>query len=177
MPYRDRSFINRELSWLEFNQRVLDQALYSKVPVLDRLKFLAITASNMDEFFMVRVGGLQLQQSQGVETPDPSGLSVSEQLEQIFERVNEWRKNIGGKLVDLTTRQQDSNICLIFVKVPSHSIPRCLCIRATALYVIIFLGKLLHQPLSRLSSPPYHQTCVNKLRVFDRVYFLLLGIQ
>ncbi|MFY7876164.1 MAG: RNA degradosome polyphosphate kinase, partial [Pirellula sp.] len=88
MPHRDRSFINRELSWLEFNQRVLDQALYSKVPVLDRLKFLAITASNMDEFFMVRVGGLQLQQSQGVETPDPSGLSVSEQLEQIFERVN-----------------------------------------------------------------------------------------
>ena len=88
MPYTNQSFINRELSWLEFNQRVLDQALYSKVPVLDRLKFLAITASNMDEFFMVRVGGLQIQQSEGVEKPDPSGITVSEQLEQIFDRVN-----------------------------------------------------------------------------------------
>jgi polyphosphate kinase len=88
MPQNNHSFINRELSWLEFNQRVLEQALYSKVPVLERLKFLAITASNLDEFFMVRVGGLQLQQAQGVETPDPSGATVSEQLDLIFERVN-----------------------------------------------------------------------------------------
>ena len=88
MPQNNHSFINRELSWLEFNQRVLDQALYTKVPVLERLKFLAITASNMDEFFMVRVGGLQLQQAEGIDKPDPSGLAVTEQLEMIFERVN-----------------------------------------------------------------------------------------
>jgi polyphosphate kinase len=88
MPSTNNSFINRELSWLEFNQRVLDQALYTKVPVLERLKFLAITSSNMDEFFMVRVGGLQLQQAQGFETPDPSGATVSEQLDQIYERVH-----------------------------------------------------------------------------------------
>ncbi|MCU0717363.1 MAG: polyphosphate kinase 1 [Pirellula sp.] len=81
-------FINRELSWLEFNQRVLEQALYPKVPVLERLKFLAITASNMDEFFMVRVGGLQLQQAQGVQASDPSGLTVAQQLAQIDERVH-----------------------------------------------------------------------------------------
>lgn len=81
-------FINRELSWLEFNQRVLDQARYSKVPALERLKFLAITASNLDEFFMVRVGGLQLQQAQGIETPDPSGATVTQQLELIYDRVN-----------------------------------------------------------------------------------------
>jgi polyphosphate kinase len=87
MSHTRNSFINRELSWLEFDQRVLDQALYSKVPVLERLKFLAITASNMDEFFMVRVGGLQLQQSQGIETPDPSGLTVTEQIDLIYERV------------------------------------------------------------------------------------------
>jgi polyphosphate kinase len=81
-------FINRELSWLEFNQRVLDQARYSKVPALERLKFLAITASNLDEFFMVRVGGLQLQQAQGIETRDPSGATVTQQLELIYDRVN-----------------------------------------------------------------------------------------
>ncbi len=81
-------FINRELSWLEFNQRVLDQALYPKVPVLERLKFLAITASNMDEFFMVRVGGLQIQEARGIDYTDPSGLTVKEQLDLIYERVS-----------------------------------------------------------------------------------------
>ena len=75
MPNIDSPFINRELSWLEFNQRVLDQAIYAKVPVLERLKFLAITASNLDEFFMVRVGGLQIQHSRGIDTRDPSGLT------------------------------------------------------------------------------------------------------
>jgi polyphosphate kinase len=81
-------YINRELSWLEFNQRVLDQAQYQKVPVLERLKFLAITASNMDEFFMVRVGGLQIQESQGLDQKDFSGFSPSQQLQLIYERVN-----------------------------------------------------------------------------------------
>jgi polyphosphate kinase len=81
------NYINREMSWLEFNQRVLDQAIDPQVPLLERLKFLAITAANLDEFFMVRVGGLQLQKRAGAASSDPSGLTVQEQLRAIRQRT------------------------------------------------------------------------------------------
>ncbi|MBX3422968.1 MAG: polyphosphate kinase 1 [Pirellulaceae bacterium] len=87
MPLNPEQYINRELSWLEFNQRVLDQALHAAVPPLERLKFLAITASNLDEFFMVRVGGLQLQRKAGLASTDPSGMTVQQQLEAVSERI------------------------------------------------------------------------------------------
>jgi polyphosphate kinase len=80
-------YINRELSWLEFNQRVLDEAADASIPLLERLKFLAISASNLDEFFRVRVGGLQLLVAQGKVKPDPSGMSPQEQLAAIHDRV------------------------------------------------------------------------------------------
>ncbi len=80
-------YINRELSWLEFNQRVLNQALRPELPLLERIKFLSISASNLDEFFQVRVGGLMLLRQTGKYKPDITGLSPSEQLECIRERA------------------------------------------------------------------------------------------
>jgi len=83
-----KKFFNRELSWLEFNQRVLDEAYDSTLPTLERLNFLSITASNLDEFFMVRVGGLQLLNGQGIAKPDQSGLSPIKQLDLISQRAH-----------------------------------------------------------------------------------------
>ncbi len=80
-------FINRELSWLEFNDRVLQCAQDATLPLLERLKFLAITGSNLDEFFMVRVGGLQALCREGVTKYDPSGLTPAEQLAAIERRA------------------------------------------------------------------------------------------
>ncbi len=81
------NFFNRELSWLEFNQRVLDEAKDNTNPLLERLKFLAITSSNLDEFFMVRVGSLYSQIQAGFEEKEVSGLTPSEQIEKILDKV------------------------------------------------------------------------------------------
>ena len=79
-------FINRELSWLEFNQRVLDQAFDESNPILERLKFLCIVSSNLDEFFEVRVAGLKQQKLIGASRVEADGLSSSETLARISER-------------------------------------------------------------------------------------------
>ena len=76
-------FINRELSWLEFNERVLQQAYDSSLPLLERAKFLAITSSNLDEFMMVRAGSLKLQYERNPFLRDPAGLTVEEQLRDV----------------------------------------------------------------------------------------------
>jgi polyphosphate kinase len=80
-------YISRELSWLEFNQRVLDQARDSQNPLLERLKFLCIVSSNMDEFFEVRVAGLKQQKQMHTSEAGPDGLSASDLLEAISSRV------------------------------------------------------------------------------------------
>ena len=82
-------FIHRELSWLEFNDRVLREGLSPTVPLMERLKFLAIVRSNLDEFFMVRVAGLMQQRTAGIETPDPSGMTPVTQLARIAERAHQ----------------------------------------------------------------------------------------
>ncbi|MCE9519915.1 MAG: polyphosphate kinase 1 [Verrucomicrobia bacterium] len=79
-------FINRELSWLAFNERVLEEAERESLPLLERVKFLAISATNLDEFFMVRVGGLQIMKDRGLRTKDAAGYTPSQQLELIRER-------------------------------------------------------------------------------------------
>lgn len=84
---------NRELSWLEFNQRVLNEALDNDNPLLERVKFLSITASNLDEFFMVRVGGLKLLATTDSTARDPAGLTPREQLETISGRVARMTKD------------------------------------------------------------------------------------
>jgi len=81
-------FINRELSWLEFNDRVMREGLSEDVPLLERLKFLAIVSSNLDEFFMIRVAGLMQQRAAGVRRRDVAGLTPNQQLTAINQRAH-----------------------------------------------------------------------------------------
>jgi len=80
-------YINRELSWLAFNERVLEEAEDAKNPLLERVKFLSIFGTNLDEFFMVRVSGLRRQIETGVISPPPDGMSPGDQMAAIRERL------------------------------------------------------------------------------------------
>lgn len=99
-------FFNRELSWLDFNQRVLEEAQDSGNPALERLKFLAITSNNLDEFFMVRVGSLHLVQVQGGRKKDLTGLTPKQQTDRIAEKAHAlvdaqyacWREEVAPLL-------------------------------------------------------------------------------
>ncbi len=82
-------YFSRDLSWLEFNARVLDEARDASNPLLERWRFLCIVASNFDEFFMVRVASLKRQQAKGLSAGDPSGMSPETQLARISERAKE----------------------------------------------------------------------------------------
>jgi polyphosphate kinase len=94
-------FFNRELSWLQFNRRVMEEAENERHPLLERLRFLSISASNLDEFYMVRVAGLRGQVVAGIETPSEDGLTPSEQLDRINRAV-----------VELTAQQQEGWVTL-----------------------------------------------------------------
>ncbi|HEY2064654.1 MAG TPA: polyphosphate kinase 1 [Gemmatimonadaceae bacterium] len=98
-------YLNRELSWLAFNARVLHEAADPRVPLLERLKFLAIFSSNLDEFFMVRVAGLRRQIASGAVGHTPDGLSATEQLAAIRDRVallvEEQRRCLGTLLHEI----------------------------------------------------------------------------
>src|ERR1700756_4777505 len=101
-------YINRELSWLEFNQRVLEEAQDPSNPLLERGKFLCIVSSNLDEFFEIRVAGLNQQRQSGISTAGPDGMSPTEQLAAVSARVRQmlddqyslWNKSLVPALED-----------------------------------------------------------------------------
>src|SRR5450432_514667 len=107
-----RLFLNRELSSLEFNNRVLDEARDPSVPLVERLKFLTILASNLDEFFMVRVAGLKQQLSGNVAETPPDGLTAAEQLAAISARSHAmvaeqyriWREDVAPGIAEAGIR-------------------------------------------------------------------------
>jgi polyphosphate kinase len=108
MPHLDPSaqlYLNRELSWLAFNARVLHEATDPRVPLLERVKFLSIFSSNLDEYFMVRVGGLRRQVASGVVHTTPDGLTAADQLTLIRTRVaqllDDRRRCLGSLLEEL----------------------------------------------------------------------------
>ena len=109
-----RLYLNRELSWLEFNARVLAEAESENVPLLERLKFHAIVASNLDEFFMVRVAGLKQQLTGEVDEMGPDQLTVGEQLTAISARVHELVTTQSRELEALLPKLADAGI--VFLK-------------------------------------------------------------
>ncbi len=91
-------YLNRELSWLEFNQRVLNEGRSGDVPLMERLKFLSIVSSNLDEFFMIRVAGLKQRVASNVTARDASGLTAAEQLDRIAARAHAMAAEHAGAL-------------------------------------------------------------------------------
>ncbi len=109
-------FFNRELSWLQFNSRVLAESGNTKQPLLERVRFLSISASNLDEFYMVRVAGLRGQVLAGIETPSQDGLTPSEQLKQIGEYVDDLSSQQQELWVELRNELAENGIHVIETK-------------------------------------------------------------
>src|SRR5436853_4822682 len=109
-------YLNRELSWLAFNGRVLHEALDPRVPLLERVKFLSIFSANLDEFYMVRIAGLRRQVAAGVVQRPPDGLTPQEQLDAIDTEVARLTSLQRSCLRGLLEELSAANVRLLRVK-------------------------------------------------------------
>jgi polyphosphate kinase len=112
-PLLPELYINRELSWLEFNRRVLDEGLDRTTPLLERVKFAAIFATNLDEFFMIRVAGLKRKLAAGIADPGPDGRLPIAQFTAVRALTQELLASHSTLLKELMAALFEANVCLV----------------------------------------------------------------